>query len=134
MEVIIGSQFDHDTGEVIWALVHRGHMRLLLPPRLVSGRSPLDLICLEQVGELPAVGWEVLVEVAQHDPAVISAKDLPACERCKEPTSYVRRERWGKSLPATLSEAAATAAYAFVQDIRACEQGGTPIDEQASAS
>ena len=63
--------------------VHRGHMRLLIPPGLAKGadlrRAP---DCEMGFAQIYAAGWEAHLLAGIGDPPAVLAKSLESCPRC----------------------------------------------------
>ncbi|CAE7403461.1 unnamed protein product [Symbiodinium sp. CCMP2592] len=73
VEYLVGSRSGPD-GPVVWLLVHKGHMRLLLPP--ASAAYPFGR-------ELLMVGWEPHLEAAKPAEACLPARRVLACPVCR---------------------------------------------------
>ncbi|CAE7671785.1 unnamed protein product [Symbiodinium sp. CCMP2592] len=73
VEVVCGSRYSGKAEDTRWVLVHRGHMRLLVP----------DESCLPSLGsrELEAAGWEAYLEEAEGSP-LLDAGRLLQCQVC----------------------------------------------------
>jgi hypothetical protein len=85
-ESVYGWHFDEGTSPHVWLLVHRGHMRLLVPPK-GPGASPIRRAPDPRSGftELFAAGWEAHLLAGSGDPPSITARSLEACPRCPVP-------------------------------------------------
>ena len=62
VELIIGAEFTRREEDILWVLVHKGHMRVLVPsePDVLGHLYGAGI----DVQELPALGWEALLELA----------------------------------------------------------------------
>ncbi|CAE7226211.1 TRPT1 [Symbiodinium sp. CCMP2592] len=71
VEVVCGRRYSGKAEDTRWVLVHRGHMRLLVP----------DESCLPPLGsrELEAAGWEAYLEEAEGSP-LLDAGRLLQCQ------------------------------------------------------
>ena len=84
-ESVYGWHFDESSSPHVWLLVHRGHMRLLIPP--ASGKPPVRRPPEQSLGftELFAAGWEAHLLAGNGDPPTITARSLESCPRCPVP-------------------------------------------------
>lgn len=73
-EAIQGISSASGPEEVVWLLVHQGHMRLLCPAGPVPLPSPVRYVA--------AAGWEAHLEAAVASGALSKPKTVPACPRC----------------------------------------------------
>ncbi|CAE7545999.1 unnamed protein product [Symbiodinium sp. CCMP2592] len=73
VEIVCGSRYSGQAEDTRWVLVHRGHMRLLVP----------DASCLPPLGsrELEAAGWEAYLDKAEGSP-LLDAGRLLQCQVC----------------------------------------------------
>ena len=85
-ESVYGWHFDDQTSPHVWLLVHRGHMRLLIPPGNTLAerlqRAPETSLGF---AELYAAGWEAHLLAGSTEPETITAKHLFGCPRCPDP-------------------------------------------------
>ncbi|CAE7233656.1 unnamed protein product [Symbiodinium sp. CCMP2592] len=73
VEYLVGSH-SGPGGPVVWLLVHKGHMRLLLPPASVAHPFGRELLM---------VGWEPHLEAAKPAEACLPARRVLACPVCR---------------------------------------------------
>ena len=82
-ETVYGWDFDEAASPHVWLLVHRGHMRLLIPPGLAKGAN-LRRAPDREMGfaQFYAAGWEAHLLACIGDPPIVLAKALESCPRC----------------------------------------------------
>ena len=81
-ETMYSWDFDEAASPHVWLPVHRGHMRLLIPPGRAKGadlcRAP---DCDMGFAQIYAAGWEAHVLAGISDPPTVLAKVLESCPR-----------------------------------------------------
>ena len=79
-EVVVGAAFNAEPINLVWLLIHRGHMRLLRPPPgdMLAGLAQAE----SRILDLPSLGWEAFLELAMGDPMDVLSKNVPPCQRC----------------------------------------------------
>ena len=79
VELVVGADFDRSEANVVWVLVHKGHMR----PPVAPSSDALAALYGAGVGiqELPALGWEALLEPALSTRSPPARPGSPACQR-----------------------------------------------------
>eukprot|EP00438_Fugacium_kawagutii_P001653 Skav236324 [mRNA] locus=scaffold97:181652:191974:+ [translate_table: standard] len=82
-EVIVGALSSGHANQSIYLLVHKGHMRLMLPRHL--DREP------PVIREVIAAGWECHLEAAHGSEATVRARDYLLCPRCSASEEIPRR-------------------------------------------
>ena len=82
-ETVYGWDFDETASPPVGLPVHRGHMRLLIPPGLAKGanlrRAPDRDMGFAQIY---TAGWGAHLLAGVSDPPSVLAKALEACPRC----------------------------------------------------
>ena len=92
-ETVYGWDFDASASPHVWLLVHRGHMRLLIPPGRQGGADLHRAPALELgFAQIYAAGWEAHLLAGIGDPPTVLAKSLEACPRC--PSSGLDFQSW----------------------------------------
>ena len=96
-ETVYGWDFDETVSPHVWLLVHRGHVRLLIPPGLAKGadlrRAPDRDMGFAQIY---AAGWEAHLLAGISDPPTVLAKALESCPRC--PSACLDFHSWRTGL------------------------------------
>ena len=111
--MVTGGDFHSSESDVAWVLVHKGHMRTLILP--IGGGVETLRAAGFSVHEIPAIGWESLLELSSGDSTTVSTTTALACQRCRE-GSATNRPRTGVGLWAGLvGEEAATQAATFME-------------------
>lgn len=83
-----GSEVETVTGEdanassaCLWVLIHRGHMRMLVPPPDVNGQAWLSQLARPPL-DSPSHGWEFYVDHAREEPATVDGDVAGGCRSC----------------------------------------------------
>ncbi|CAE7297447.1 TRPT1, partial [Symbiodinium sp. CCMP2592] len=128
VEVVCGRRYSGKAEDTRWVLVHRGHMRLLVP----------DESCLPPLGsrELEAAGWEAYLEEAEGSPLLDAGPAPPAAGV----GAFHRTRRLRLCLGPLPDAAAAAAALTYITEggvsclwlLPAALPPGPPADEWSS--
>ena len=86
-EALSGWNYAGAKSNVIWVLIHRGHMRLLTQPEAI-----LEHCCAEN--EIVSAGWEAHLESAHSGEALVSKATLLECPICAEAVAPDVRQGW----------------------------------------
>ena len=78
VEPVSGEEATH-TSPRVWVLIHRGHMRLLIP----RGTGPDTWVGQQSVTDTPAYGWEWYFDRCRDQPATSPGDPTKQCRCCR---------------------------------------------------
>lgn len=81
VETVTGEDADASS-KYPWVLIHRGHMRLLVPPSDVDGKTWLSQLARPPL-DTPSHGWEFYIDRAREEPATVGGDVARGCRSCR---------------------------------------------------